>query len=152
MAQIKCRPYANRSTPRTFTSKDVGRIAKYAIQDGETEKAVIVQVALRVGYLREWLIKINDIVFKVLPVVENVLRTMNNLIGLLERLQSILVKVGAVLALFGIGEILLTISARIQVLKIDLQRLEDFVASGRDLVENFDISEIISDTSLVKEI
>jgi hypothetical protein len=150
MAQIKCRPFANRTTKRVFTASDVGRIAKYALQDGATEKDLVIQVALRVGKLHDILVYINDLVQKVLPVINTIRNVVSNVIFVVDKLNFYLVRAGIVLSFLGLGEVLLTISARLKILEKDLEKLDEFVADTQDLVQNFDISEIIANSIQVK--
>jgi hypothetical protein len=150
MAQIKCRAFANRTTKRVFTASDVGRIAKYALQDGATEKDLVIQVALRVGKLHDILVYINDLVQKVLPVINTIRNVVSNVIFVVDKLNFYLVRAGIVLSFLGLGEVLLTISARLKILEKDLEKLDEFVADTQDLVQNFDISEIIANSIQVK--
>lgn len=150
MAQIKCRHFAVRTKKRVFTAKDVGRIAKYAIQDGASEKAVVVQVALRVGYLRDWLLRINELVKKVLPVIESTTAFLEDTLVVLKSIERFLVAVSLLFVFVGLGEVLAVLVARIKVFEKRIDDLRVFVADIRDLVETFDISEVLSDTSLVK--
>jgi len=151
MAETKCIYYPVRTTQRKFTAKDVARIAGYALQAGESEKEIIVRLALKVGYLHDFLVKINNLVQKVEPILietEDFFATVDDILTRFEKVLSIL---GAFLVFVpGAGELVISIALLVERIKIFVEKIKITVQDLKDFVDTFDISSIIADSAVAK--
>jgi hypothetical protein len=140
---LKCYEKANRATIRHFNAKDIGRITRYALLDGESERNIIIRVALEVGRLREILLKINEIVKSTLPLVHTAIKDIDLIVSAIENIKNFVVS--------GMSLAIIFPEAYAFLIRLILtaEKITTDIANSLRTVENtlirFDLSDIIGD-------